>query len=269
MSKKKSNRITNLWGNLFLRNIFLAVLSVIILLVLSNVFLDTFTRHGKSAPVPSFIGKSLDSVLIIAQKNDLRIEVIDSVFRIDIPRGSVLQQNPEPGTHVKKNRKIFLTMNSFSPRKEAVPDVRDISLKLAKINLAAKGFRTGKLEYSYEHPYTNNVFKQMYRGREIEPGIMLPTGEYIDLKLGLKMADDSIPAITNVPDVSGLAKQAAEDLIIENSLNYILVFDRKGVKTVTDSLNCVAYGQEPPAGSIARYGDNVRIKLKLPEKGKK
>jgi hypothetical protein len=72
-----------------------------------------------------------------------------------------------------------------------------------------------------------------------------------------------------VPDVKGLAKQAVEDIIVENSLNYILTFDRKGVKTITDSLNCVAYEQDPPAGSTAWYGENVRVKLKLPEKKSK
>jgi beta-lactam-binding protein with PASTA domain len=236
------------------------------LIIFSNVFLDVFTRHGKSFPVPDFRGKSLDSVLIIAEKNSLRIEIVDSVFRIDVPRGSVLIQNPESGTQVKKNRKIFLTMNSFSPRKEPVPNVREMSLRLAKTELNAKGFKVGKLEYSYHNRYTNYVYGMMYGGREIEPGIMLPIGEYINLKLGL---DSLSYSAFNVPDVKGLAKQAAEDIIIENSLNYVLIFDRKGVKTVTDSLNCVAYEQDPPAGSTAFYGDRVRVKLRLPEKSRK
>jgi beta-lactam-binding protein with PASTA domain len=265
----KNSSFKKLWNNLLFRNICLAAILIIFLLILSNVFLDVFTRHGKSAPVPDFTGKLLDSVLVIAKKNNLRIEIIDSVFRIDIPRGSVLLQNPEPGAHVKKNRKIFLTMNSFSPRKEAVPNVKDISLRQAKTVLHAKGFRIGKLEYSYEHRFTNDVFAQIYKGREIEPGVLLPVGEYINLKLGLKMEADSVSATTNVPKVLGYTKQTVEDLIIENSLNYILTFDRKGVKTITDSLNCVAYDQDPPAGSIAYYGDNVRVKLKLPEKSKK
>ncbi|MDR1583974.1 MAG: PASTA domain-containing protein [Prevotellaceae bacterium] len=260
------SKYNKLWKDILLRNIFFATLVVIFLLILSSVFLDIFTRHGKSSPVPDFTGKYLDSVLIIAAKNNLRIEVIDSVFRIDMPRGSVLLQNPESGTRVKKNRKIFLTMNSFSPRKESLPDVRDISLRQAKTELNAKEFRVGKLEYSHKHPYTNNVFQQMYRGKSIEPGVLLPVGEYIDLKLGL----DSISHTTfNVPDVTGLKKQAVEDVIIENSLNYILIFDRKGVKTVTDSLNCVAYEQEPAAGSIAYYGNKVKVKLKLPPKSTK
>jgi hypothetical protein len=230
------------------------------------VFLNTFTRHGKSFPVPDFTGKMFDSVLVIAEKHNLRIEIIDSLFRVDMPRGSVLLQNPEPKTHVKKNRKIFLTMNSFSPRKESLPNVKDISLRQAKTELNAKGFRIGKLEYSHQHRFTNDVCGQMYKGREIEPGVLLPIGEYIDLRLGL----DSLNYTTfTVPEVKGLTMHSVEDVIVENSLNYIFTFDRKGVKTITDSLNCVAYEQDPPAGSIAYYGDNVRVKLQLPGKSKK
>ncbi|MDR1886641.1 MAG: PASTA domain-containing protein [Prevotellaceae bacterium] len=262
----KNSYLKKFRNNILLKHICVVAGLVIFLLILSSVFLDVFTRHGKSAPVPDFRGKSMDSVSVIAKRNNLRIEVVDSVFRVDAPRGSVFLQNPEAGTHVKKNRKIFLTMNSFSPRKEILPNVRDISLRQAKTELLARGFRVGKLEYTYRHIYTNNVFQQLYKGQPIEPGVLLPVGEYIDLKLGL---DSTSFSTFNVPDVTGLAKQAAEDVIIESSLNYILSFDGKGVKTITDSLNCVAYKQDPPAGSTAYYGDNVRVRLKLPEKSKK
>jgi hypothetical protein len=266
MNKQRSHNVKKAWNNILLRNILFATLSVVLLLIFSSVFLDIYTRHRISSPVPDFTGKVFDSILAIAAKNNLRIEITDSVFRVDMPRGAALQQNPEPGIHVKKNRKIFLTMNSFAPRKELVPNVKDISLRQAKTELYAKGFRVGKLEYSHRHRYTNDVFAQMYKGREIEPGVLLPVGEYIDLRLGL----DSLNYSTfHVPDVKGLLMHSVEDVIVENSLNYTLTFDRKGVKTITDSLNCVAYEQDPPAGSLAYFGDNVRVKLRLPEKSKK
>jgi beta-lactam-binding protein with PASTA domain len=265
MSKKSSKNVKKLWNNTLFRHACLAAGLVIFLLIFSNMFLDVLTRHGKSAPVPDFTGKFPDSVLLIAEKNNLRIEIVDSVFRINAPRGSVFMQNPEPGTHVKKNRKIFLTMNSFSPRKEAVPNVIEISLRQAKTELNAKGFRIGKLEYTSQYPYIE-VFQQMYKGKNIEPGILLPVGEYIDLRLG--MDSTSLNTFT-VPDVVGLTMYAVEDAIIDNSLNYVLTFDKKGVASITDNINCVAYEQDPPAGATAYYGDNVRVKLRLPKTTKK
>ncbi|MDR1898053.1 MAG: PASTA domain-containing protein [Prevotellaceae bacterium] len=252
---------TRFWGNILLKNIFLAAITVIALLICSSIFLDVFTRHGKSSPLPDFRGKHLDSVRVIAHKSNLRIEIIDSVFRVDVPRGTVFLQNPEAGTHVKKNRKIFLTMNALSPKKEALPKVEGYSLRRAKTELITKGFRVGKLLYVDDYA-TNNVLQQMYKGSKAEPGILLSVGEYIDLKLGLNPTDSTRLL---VPDLIGLPKQQAEDLIIENSQNYLLVFD-KGIKTVTDSLNSVVYKQEPASGSRSYYGNNVKIWLRLTKK---
>jgi beta-lactam-binding protein with PASTA domain len=261
MNKNRKNKPRKLWNNVLIRHLCLSLGLALLLVILSNIFLDVFTLHGKSFPVPDFTGKTLDSVAAIAKRNKLRIEIIDSVFRIDAARGSVFIQNPEPGMHVKVNRKVFLTMNSFAPRKETVPNVMEISLRQAKTELNAKGFRVGKLEYSSQYPYVE-VFRQMYRGQVIEPGILLPVGEYIDLLLGV---DSLSTVIVSVPDVIGLNRHAVEDIIIDNSLNYELSFDRK-VKTLTDSLNSEAYEQYPPAESFAQCGETVSVKLRLPEK---
>jgi beta-lactam-binding protein with PASTA domain len=262
--------IKKLWNNILFRNVLLSVTTVALLLVASSIFLDSYTRYGKSSLTPDFTGLSLDSVHAIADKYKWRIEIIDSIFEPDLPRGSVLLQNPENGIPIKMNRKIFLTINSRAPRKEAVPNVKEISLRLAKTMLNNREFRVGRLDYSSEHPYTNQVFKQMYHGREIEPGILLPIGEYIDLKVGLNPESDSDSiSVLRVPNVAGLTKEIAEDVIIENSLNYTLVFETKGIQTVSDSLRCVAYKQDPPAGTATYYGHTVKIWLKLPNKSKK
>lgn len=250
-----------LWKNVFFKNILIAIGAIIVLLILSSIFLNVFTRHGKSAPVPDFAGKTMDSVKIIAKKADLRIEVIDSVFRLDAPRGAVYAQNPEAGVHVKKNRKIFLTLNSLSPRKEPLPNVEDISLRQAKTELNSKGFRVGKLSY-VNYYATNHVLEQSYKGKKAEPGIWLPVGEYIDLKLGLDSASNNSFLI---PNVVGMTRQTAEDMIIESSLNYNLAFDRT-IKTLSDSLNAVVYKQEPPSGIRSYHGNNVKLSLKLPAK---
>jgi beta-lactam-binding protein with PASTA domain len=232
---------------------------VIFILILSNVFLNIVTRHGKSLPLPDFGRKTLDSVLIIARANDLRIEVTDSVFRYDFPKGAVLMQNPEAGIHVKKNRKVFLTINALSQKKESVPNVTGMSLRQAKTAFAAKGFKVGALNYDPSDYATNNVLRQTYKGDNIEPGTLLPTGEYIDLKLGL---DTTALATVSVPEVTGLMKSTAEDLIVDNSLNYQHVFDAN-IKNLTDSLNSIVYKQEPETGTHSYYGRTVKIWLKL------
>lgn len=257
MSWQANNSIKNIWKNVYFRNIVFAVLTLSVIIFLIKIFLDVFTRHGESEPVPDFVGKKLDSVMIIAKKTDLRIEVIDSVFRHDFPKGSVSKQNPDAGTHVKKNRKIYLTVNALSPRKETVPNVVGWSLRQAKSLLVNKGFRVGRLDYVLD-PATNNVLEQIYGNRKIEPGMLLPVGATIDLKLGLGAADSTAVAV--IPNVVGLEFEQAISVVVENSLNYVLNYD-KNVTNITDSLNAVVYKQEPENGSV-RYGSNVNIYLR-------
>ena len=246
------------WNNSVFRNAVWAFVTVASLIFMSFIFLDVFTRHGQSSPVPNFMGMSLDSARSIAGKEHLRIEVADSIFRYDLPRGAVYDQNPEPGIPVKRNRKIFITMNSLEPRKESVPYLVGMSLRQAKAELSSKGFRTGTLKYESDIA-TNNVLQQMYDGRNILPGVLLPVNSEIDLKLGLNPENSDE---LRVPDVVGRQLNNAKDLIAENSLNSKPIFDRT-VKTFTDSLNAVVYKQEPKRNELAGYGGIVVIYLKL------
>ncbi|MDR2466739.1 MAG: PASTA domain-containing protein [Prevotellaceae bacterium] len=243
--------------NVWVRHLAGAFLTVIFIFAFSNVFLDYFTRHGDSFPLPEFTGRTLDSVRFIAQANDLRLEVIDSVYRRDVPGGVIFMQNPEAGMSVKKNRKVFLTINSRSPQKELVPWVVGFSLRQAKAKLNAVGLRVGKLIYDNSDPATDNVLQQKYKGRYINDGEKIPVGEYIDLVLGLNFEELTV----SVPDLIGRSKHTVEDALVESSLNYSLVFDRT-VKNYTDSLNAVAYRQDPAAGTKLDRGSTVEIRFK-------
>ncbi|MDR2563138.1 MAG: PASTA domain-containing protein [Prevotellaceae bacterium] len=256
---QKNNIIKNAWTNVYVRNLVYALAVLIVLVCAVKIFLDVFTRHGESEPVPDFVGMKLDSVKILAHKTKLRTEIVDSVFRYDFPKGCVSRQNPEAGTPVKKNRKIYLTINSLSPRKEAVPDVVGCSLRDAMSMLGRSGFRVGKLNYVYDDKGTNNVLEQMYGNRKIEPGVLLQVGANIDLKLTLV---DSVALSTLVPNVVGFSFERAINSIVDNSLNYELHYDRS-VKNIADSLNSTVYKQDPLGGEHLHYGANVNIYLRV------
>ena len=245
------------WKNRYVRHIAGALLTIVFLFAFSNVFLDYFTRHGDSFPLPEFTGKTLDSVRLIAEANDLRLEVIDSVYRRDVPGGIVFMQNPEAGMHVKKYRKVFLTVNSRMPQKEMVPWVVGFSLRQAKAKLNAVGLRVGKLTYDDTDPATDNVLQQRYKGKSVNEGERVPIGEYIDLTLGLDIEELTVI----VPDLFGRSRHTVEDALLETSLNYSLVFDQ-AVKTYTDTLNAVAYKQDPLPGTKLDRGSLVIVRFK-------
>lgn len=236
-----------------------AGVGVIAFIFLLNIFLNFFTRHGESSPVPDLKGLSMDSVEMIAKQNHLMLIVIDSVFVSSFPRGTVFEQNPKAGVHVKKNRKVFLTMNLMAPKKIPMPDVVNYSLRQAKAELTTKGFQVGKLHYIQDIA-TNNVLAQEYGGQRIIEGMMLPMGSKIDLVLGLNSSEER----TSVPNTVGLTYTVARDLIIESSLNVGNLHFDQIPKNITDTLNAKVYKQEP-AYSLSNYvslGSSINLFLK-------
>jgi hypothetical protein len=81
--------------------------------------------HDKYIKVPDFnnmLTTQLDSVVTA---NNIRYEISDTIFDRSRTKGIVVNQDPEPFTDVKKNRKIYLTINSLQTRKVVFPDIYD------------------------------------------------------------------------------------------------------------------------------------------------
>ena len=86
-----------LLSKVFLKNIGLAMLIAVGIIIVLLIWLNIYTRHGQSRPVPNFYGLNLEETANLASKNKLRFQVIDSVYTAVVPRGCVAEQNPKPG----------------------------------------------------------------------------------------------------------------------------------------------------------------------------
>lgn len=254
MKEKKS-----VLGNWVVRNIILGVLFVLLVVAAASIFLSIRTRHGKEVTVPDLSGLSVRDAGSSALAADLTVFVADSVYMKRMPRGAVVSQLPRAGSKVKPGRKIALTINSQVPKKVSMPNLIHVSLRQAKAELSAKGLVLGRLNYVSDIA-TNNVLRQQFRGRDIEPGVQLYSGSVIDLVLGLNGSD----AMTYVPNLQGYKYRSAIDAIQDNSLNVSAVVFDKEVRTYADSLAATVYSQRPAAtGSPVVMGTSVTVYLKL------
>ena len=197
----------------------------------------------------------------------MRSEVTDSVYIKRMERGVVYRQNPEAGNHVKKGRRILLTINAVNPKKVTMPNLVGYSLRQAKAELLSRGLNLGTLIY-VEDIATNNVLKQLYRNREIKPGMPVESESSIDLVVGLNDMDN----MTYVPYVTGLKYISAVSAVQDNSLNIQdLIFDNT-VRDYSDSLDAVVYRQTPEISEEPLLmGSSVTLYLtkditKVPEK---
>jgi beta-lactam-binding protein with PASTA domain len=125
----------------FLTHLFLIFGVIVVVILLSQSWLKHFTRNGLSFTVPDFIGMNLAQAQKAARAHSLQLEVLDSIFLPNKPRGSVYRQIPEAGEKVKKNRRILVTINSVLPRKINAPSLVGFSLRQAKVELTSQNFQ--------------------------------------------------------------------------------------------------------------------------------
>ena len=227
-------------------------------LIVVGLYLRIATQHNKEITVPDFSNLTYAQAVDGASLIGVRVQISDSVYVRKARRGVVLSQNPEPGAHVKKGRRIFLTVNASSPMKVTMPDVRKITLRQAKTELSANNLTLGRIIYVHDIS-SNRVLAQLYRGLAVRPGTKLNAGSAIDLRVSTNGSE-----FAWMPDVVGQKYQRAVDLVQENYMNIgTLQFD-KSVRTYADSLSAVVYSQSPgPSEGPFALGSNASLYLTL------
>jgi len=262
MAKRESKTRKDFPGKGLLKHLLAAFLIVVVLIAGAVIFLDIVTEHNEELVVPDFSNMTVTEAESLADESKMIINVTDSVYVKRMKRGAVVRQNPSSGSHVKSGRRIALTINAVNPKKITMPDLVGLSMRQAKSELQSKGLILRKLIYVQDMA-TNNVLRQLCKGKEIEPGAMIESESEIDLVLGLNGND----FMAFVPDVIGRRRTGAVDAIQSNSLNIKRLRYDDTVKDYDDSLNAMVYRQIPEASDSIHVsmGSEVTLYLTLDE----
>nr|WP_321222282.1 PASTA domain-containing protein [uncultured Psychroserpens sp.] len=168
----------------FFKQIALAIIALIVIVFFTMQYLKSTTNHGEFIEVPELKGKSLATVQIELEDNDLVMEIQDSAnYNPKYPKFSVIEQYPKAGSQVKENRKIYLTLNPSGYRKVSVPNIVRRTFRQAKPTLETLGFEVGKVTY-VDDIGKEEVIAIKYKGETIKAGDMLPLTSKIDVVLG-------------------------------------------------------------------------------------
>jgi len=168
----------------FLKQLSYLIFAVLVLFGVVSFVLKVYTQHQEYLEVPDLKGIDLAALPSLIQQQQLRFEIIDSTrFVPELPPLSVIDHLPTAGSEVKKNRKIYLTMNPSGYRTITVPNLIQITRRNAESMIKAVGFELGQIEYQ------DNIGKDMvleigHQGKKISPGALLPKTSKIDLVLG-------------------------------------------------------------------------------------
>lgn len=250
-------------NNWVVKNLLAAAVLVFAIVTIISVLLNVATHHNQVIAVPDMANLSVAEASHLAAQNDIRVEVSDSVYVRRMAKGAVFSQNPKAGTRVKKGRRVFLTINAVVPKKVTMPNLVGYSMRQASAELSSRGLTLGKLIY-VDDIATNNVMKQLYKNREIEPGKSIESGAEVSLVVGLNRDDN----MTIIPTTVGMKYIRATEAVHDNSLNIGRLSFDKSVKNYNDSLNAVVYKQSPDQADVpVVMGTEVSLYLTVdPEK---
>lgn len=247
-----------LTSRVFIIQLVLAIILIIIVLIITIQGLKKYTHHGESYPVPDFTGLSGNEIENAAAQNNLKIEIMDSVFVTDALPGAVVDQEPEPGFRVKQNRTVFLTINSVEPEKVVLPKLTDISFRQAQVLVENIGIQIRNISYEPSE-FNDLVLRVEQDSSEIKPGTMILKGSFIDLIVGRSVGNED----TTLPDLTGFTVDEAKTVLTNAMLNMGVVIYDETVKTAEDSLSAFVWKQYPASNGIKQVSLGSAIDLWL------
>lgn len=213
-------------------------------------YLPSTTNHGETVTVPDVIGMSIDELDEYIVKRGLRFEVNDSSYSDNQDPLTVLKQFPKPGSKVKENRKIILTLNRVEPPYVPVPDLVDRPLKNAQVVLKSNELNIGNISYVPDLAF-NAVITMKFNGKKINSGERIPKGSTLDLEVGNGYGNRVFP----LEDLKGRPFEEAKYLLMGIGL---VVRNIKNLGDSTDSPGYI-YKQYPKAKRNIRVGNSVDL----------
>ncbi|MGB3618378.1 MAG: PASTA domain-containing protein [Catalinimonas sp.] len=240
----------NTWRDVLIHLGIILALTALIVLGFFYIYLPWTTNHGESVPVPDLVDRQLDELDELLADRNLRYQVSDSVYDPDKPQHTVVAQNPVASSNVKERRKIYVTVTAATPPDVQMPDLRGRSLNNARQELAGLGLRVGEIE-KVPDLQKDAVLGQSFDGRDIRPGVELPKGSVIDLRVGNGLGNQTF----TMSSLEGLSEEIAKVTLAGQNLQVgsIIYVDDPDRELGT------VLRQRPTAGQAVRVGQEIDL----------
>ncbi len=179
------------------------VFILLIGLLLNFVIMPEYTNFNEGVTVPDVTQISLTEAENLLEEYGLRHEVLERRANAVYPANYIIDQAPSPLQIVKPNRKVYLTVNTEVRPTAVVPDVVDMSLTNARIQIENYGFTVGATTYETAR-FRNTVLRQ-----SLTPGDTVRRGEVINLTVSDGLGGRTV----DVPDIVGNSLTEAQQKI--------------------------------------------------------
>lgn len=181
---------------------------VILTFLLDLIIMPSYTNYNEGVTVPDVTKISLEEATTLLEDYGLRHEILDRRANSAYPADFIIDQSPSPQQIVKPDRKVYLTVNTATTPQTVVPDVVNMSLRNAEIQLENHGLTVGTKSYESSR-FRNTILRQ-----SVAAGDTVSRGTVVNLAV----SDGLGSRIVEVPDVVGLRLSEAQQTITKAGL---------------------------------------------------
>lgn len=213
---KPTDFVRKLTGRFLWMNLLAMVVVIILLVIAAKVSMDIYTHHGESIVVPDVRKHSFETSEKVLRELGFEVVVNDTGYVKTLPPGTILEQMPASGTHVKSGRTIYLTINALDVPTLTLPDLVDnSSLREAMAKLQSMGFKLG--EPMFVPGEKDWVLGILANGRSVNAGEKVSVESILVIKVGngQRDASDSI-YVSDMPQDDYDGYLTSEELIIND-----------------------------------------------------
>ena len=203
-----------------LRELGLFAIGVVFTLILSLFIIDAvimpYIVDVKKVRVPDLKGMDEEKALNRLERLGLRLVASDSLYHEHIPHRAVVDQTPAARQQIKKGRRIFVDL-SLGPRLYAVPNITQVSLREARLQLESSQLRVGNIIYQSSSLPKGAIIEQ-----NPPTAVRLPRHNTVHLTISNGPADQ--PKL--VPSLLRLPIEVVEDTLRKYEMRLGLIENR-------------------------------------------
>jgi serine/threonine-protein kinase len=122
--------------------------------IVMNIAMKFIVQNRDEVKVPSLVGLSYDEAKDLCSDNNLYIAISDYEYH-ELPKNSVVSQNPYSDKTVFENRTVYVVL-SLGSKKVTVPNLTNFYVDDAPAILKKYDLKMGSLSYEYSDEYQQN-----------------------------------------------------------------------------------------------------------------
>jgi len=248
----------------FLRQLLYVVIFLLVVLFAVIMWLRVYTNHGQKLTLPDYTKQQYEEAAKDAKSKSFEIIINDSIFRVGMPGGIILDQNPLPGAEVKEKRKIYVNVTKFSPDKVKVKDLPVLygsNYDQKKTELKFQDINTKVIDKKHDKGEPNHILEVYYNGKLIidknvlKSDVEIEKGGTLEVVISQKSGGHDV-----VPDLVCKELQAAESIAL---ISKFKIGKIEEVGEITDRGSAYVMAQNPAYDGTTSIPHNSEIAVTI------